>query len=166
MTNGTYNYRMKNGDLLISRTDGEDLTFEEAQMFRDYTETALRVKNQREYQGIESKYGLRPDDFQPRTAISKSGKEVEIDELVVQVFEEQIKRGTANTHIAPLMGVHPTMLSNYRMGRTRPPLDTLRTWAYLMGFDILLVPMQLREQVRILIKNWRDERRRSIEDSN
>ncbi len=94
---------------------------------------------------------VRPDGY-----VYKMGRKHEISEIVDQLTELQARRSVVNRQVTELLGKHATTLTNYKQGRSRPLIEDLLIWAWVLQEDIMLVPFAIRDKVKALVKEWRE----------
>lgn len=142
-----YAVTLHQGRILITPTSGEPATEAEVQWLRRVIATDLRSLNfVNKHQSIDLRY---EDADKPI-----EGHRFEIDPMVIKLVQEQEKRRFRTADVARILGVHGSTMSAHRTGKSRPSLEQLRSWAFLMDHEPMLIPGPLRLMVRLLITAW------------
>lgn len=148
----TYAVTLHEGRILVTPTSGLPASEEEVGWLREVITTALRSKN---FVNTHQKVDLRYADADKPV----DGHRHEIDPMIVQLVHEQERIGLRTTDVASIMGLHPSTMSAHRTGKARPSLEQIRSWAFLVQHEPMLIPGPLRSPVRWLIRAWIDRGR-------
>lgn len=140
---------LKEGRIVITPTSGEEATEADVTWINDIITNSLRSRN---FKNTAEK-PLRPDDYGV-----VHGKNWDVDEIIVKLSEIQKRRAIPTRDITDVLCLHHSMLACYKHGKTRPYLETVRSWAFLLGRDIQMIPMVLRKQVKQMVQDWEAER--------
>lgn len=150
MTTPTFLIRLRNdGTLRVMRSDGDDCTDADVNTFREAIRKHLRGLNIEEANREREEMLKKAYEGDPT-----QGKRFPIDPLVEALEKERKRRGLTQRSIASAMFIDPTKLTQYIGGWSRPALETVRTWWYVLGFQLLYVPIPLVDQVRKMVDEF------------
>lgn len=130
--------RGAHGYLVVSRTDGEEMTHKEFVWLQNIISLSLRAE----------RIGEQRAEFAPKD---------DVDEIVTFLAQQHLDRRIPFKAFAQIVGVHTTTLSELSRGRRRGYLDIVRPWAYFLGFDIVAIPRALGKAVRRLVEDYLEE---------
>lgn len=139
----------EDGSIRVMRSNGDDCTEADVDLFKGAVQKELRVRN------LEAGTLAREDI---RKAIYErepdQGRRFPIDPLLPLLEKERKRRGLTRVSIAQAMFIDPSKLSNYLSGNSRPSLETLRMWWYVLGFRLMYVPIPLADKIKGLIEEF------------
>lgn len=140
-----YAVALHEGRVIMTPLSGLPATEEEVAWIKDLITASLRSRN---FVNSAQK-PLRFDDDG-----SVQGVNFEIDPIVQLLVAERRRRNLPVRDIASALTIHPTMISNYSRGKVRPPIGTLRSWAFLLDHDLMAIPRAIRKRVKEMITDW------------
>lgn len=77
-----------------------------------------------------------------------------LDPIVNFLVAHRRRRKLAVVSVAELMFDRPQKITYWETGKARPFIGNLREWAYVLGFDLLPVPMGLRDEVKSMVNQF------------
>lgn len=149
------------GVLRITHSDGSPISPDTVEWFRQVLRAALRFEAQ------ASTYAARQGVIID-TKRAEAGKlddpqsRFEIDELILLLEEERSKQGIQRSKLAKLIFTSSQRLTDYARGWARPTMETLRIWAFMLGWQIRLIPSDLAPRVDNLVKKWVEQRDKTL----
>lgn len=88
----------------------------------------------------------------PRSNTIDDEKRAQEPDRIVHFLSEQHRmRRIPMRQMSKAMGLHQSTLSSFNKGNTRAYLDVARPWAYMLGFDLIPIPVALRNVVWDLV---------------
>lgn len=144
--------RTEEGALRVTRSDGSPIDDETVEWFRRVIRSAMRIDAQAKT--FASRQREIADDKIAAALSDEKPARYKIDEIILFLEEERIKRGLERSRLAKLMFMPSTRLTDYARGWSRPTMDNLRLWCFMLGWKIMLVPNELHETVAQLVREW------------
>lgn len=141
----------QDGTIRVMRSDGDDCTLENAEWLRSLMAGSLRAKfleSNPEYRGFREKIAV----IQGTT---KRGELFKVDLLIHELEAEKDRQGLSRSAIARTLFHDDSKLGSYVRGRSRPQLELVRLWAYVLGLTVMTVPRELEGRIRDMIAEWR-----------
>lgn len=94
----------------------------------------------------------------PRSNTIDDEKRAQEPDRIVHFLSEQHRtRRIPMRQMSRAMGLHQSTLSSFNKGNTRAYLDVARPWAYMLGFDLIPIPVALRDEVWALVSKHCEE---------
>ena len=94
----------------------------------------------------------------PRSNTTPDGERPQEPDRIIHFLSEQHRvRRIPMRQMSRAMGLHQSTLSSFNKGNTRAYLDVARPWAYMLGFDLIPIPVALRDQVWELVSKYCEE---------
>lgn len=154
MTDKKYWVELVDGAVVVRRTraHGSGMTVDDARWIDELMALSAKLHGTEWHRQKHFTVSyVRPDGY-----VYKMGRKHEISEIVDQLTRLQARRGIINRVITSLLAKHETTLTNYKMGRSRPLIEDLLIWAWVLQEDIMLVPFAVRDKVKAIVNEWRE----------
>lgn len=138
--------RRTDGSIRVMRSDGEDCTSVEAVWLGAIITQKLREQALSDtFRELEAK----------TEGITPGGEKFDVDPLIFAFEAERERQNVSRRALArAIYCSNESKLGAYVRGRSRPHMDVLRAWAYVLGLDILAIPRSLTPKVGELLKGW------------
>lgn len=152
------------GVVRVVRTDGAPITEEELEFLRDNTREGLRVAALAKSVTHVKSYA---EAELPRGTEGKTrgGVRFDIDPLIHELDAIRERRKLSATAVAKAMFTQRQYMYDWVRGKSRPHLETVRTWAAALGRMLMIVPLDLVPKVREMIAEWENNNETADEEA-
>jgi hypothetical protein len=132
--------------VLVFRSDGEDMTEDEAKWFSVIARNELRS----EAQGM-----VRSEVFEYVDEFGEvQGKPHPVDKMIILFVQLRLWLGVPNKHIGAALGVDGSTISSYQRGKSQVHFSYMRAWGYMLRHEIMAIPFPLRDKVKEMIAEF------------
>jgi hypothetical protein len=150
-------FRTPEGTLRITHTDGSPIPAETVDWFRVTLRDTLRAE------GLSRTLTHRQGELiaakrASADSIDEPVARFRVDEAVVFLEEERKKLGIRRAALAKLLFMQTQRLTDYARGWARPTIETLRVWAFMLGWNWVMVPNELKDSINKMVADWVTER--------
>lgn len=136
----------ESGQIRITRSDGADLTREDALWFSILARNALRADSRG---AIRSEVTEYLDEFG-----EVQGNPHVVDKMVRLFVQLRRWMRVPASHLGEAMGVSSTTVASYQRGHAQVGLFGMRAWAYMLQHEIIAVPFAIRKMVNEMITEY------------
>lgn len=162
MTRSLYAVNLTNeGAIRITRADGVPFSESDLPWLREELKNALRRKSLAGTP-IMQRSALIDKQVAEADTLGKPAARFHIDVMITDLETEREKTGYSRTALAKALFVPAQRIHDYCRGWARPQLDMLRNWAFMLGWDIILIPRDLRDEILEMIWLWRRDRDKNL----
>lgn len=134
------------GQVRITKSDGTDLTREDALWFSILARNALRAESRGDIRSEVTEY---LDEFG-----EVQGSPHVVDKMVRLFVQLRRWMRVPAKHIGDAMGVSSTTVAAYQRGHAQVGLFGMRAWAYMLQHEIVAVPFAIRDAVNKLVEEY------------
>lgn len=145
------------GAMRITRADGVPFDESDVAWLREELRNALRRKSLASTP-IMQRSALIDKRLAEQDKLSPPAARFHVDVMILELEVERAKTGYTRTALAKALFVPAQRMHDYVRGWARPQLDMLRNWAFMLGWDIMLVPRALRHEIDAGIERWLKDR--------
>lgn len=150
------------GIVRLARSDGAPIDEDQVNWFRRITSEALKAEalaksrtHVRAAEQAETGEGVGE---------TRAGVRFEIDPAIGELEEVRDRLGFKRAPVARAATLQPQSLTDYVRGASRPDLSVLRSWAAVLGRQLLLVPTELAPRVVKMVRAWEAENEKGEEE--
>lgn len=144
----------RDGSIGIFRTDGKPCLLEDADWMRRLMAADLRQRSI----ASNPEIAKRRQKIQDEQGASGRDELFEVDPLIGELEAERIRQGVTRADVSrAVLARHDNALTHYTRGRSRPRLDMIRLWAFVLQQTVMLVPAQLEAKILAMIEEWRNQ---------
>lgn len=157
----TYLTTLREGRLVVYRTDGVDMTETEREWFRSNMTVQLRTDKLMQNAGKQLEAALAEPDIE-EGAHAKTGKVVRVHPLLNQAKRIITRRGWRLAAVSEMLGRRSAAVSTWFRGQATPSMQDLYALFGLAGYKLVPVPLgecltEVESMVRIAEEMLQDE---------
>lgn len=161
-----YNFHLSpEGIVRLTRSDGAPIDEDQVNWFRRITSEALKAdalaKSRTHVRSAEQQAGMNGT----RVGTTRGGVRFDIDPAVDELERVRTRLGFKRAPVARAAFLQPQDLTDYVRGASRPGMETLRTWAAVLGRRLLMVPAALAPKVIEMVRQWEAENEGAEEEN-
>lgn len=147
------------GRIVITTGNGLPATDEDLNFIQHTIASVIKNKNLEGYQPWKTKYPIEEGYSSPKNKYV-------VDPIIIKLDNIGKQRGLSRAAISRAIFENPSKLTNLTSGRVLAFLDISRLWAGAVGYDIIAVPMELRDKVNSLVAEYEKAHEHDFDDDN
>lgn len=131
--------RLVDGEIVIRSRHGRVLTEEDLDLVKILLASYWRGQS----------HAMKPRQDGGKEVESKTGLYHTLDPIVHFFTSYRVKRKLTVLSVARLMGLRSgARLTDLEIGKVRPLVEVLRDWGYVLGFNLMPIPIAMAAEIR------------------